>query len=324
MNAPSETPQRVAMPLWRRVLPVLLAVLLLGYVLSRIDFGAFVQALEPRSLVLLLVFALFWNAALLCADAFATSKVYRATVCPVRFRELWLIRGASYLPGLLNHHIGQGWVTYFLAKVYGASLWRVASATLVIYITTFACLTTFTLIAFPFEYELLRWMAPMLGVAVAGGVLFLIVVRWKPGFLERRRILSAVFDVGALGHLRHMLLRAPHMFVLFLGSWIPLWLFGVEVPFLEALGLVPPVLLVAALPITPQGVGVRDTFSVHLFAAYAAGPTQEAAARVVASTLGFAVALVCVQAAFSPFLMKRAYALMPGSKQPAESVPTDA
>jgi uncharacterized membrane protein YbhN (UPF0104 family) len=120
-----------------------------------------------------------------------------------------------------------------------------------------------------------------------------------------------MFDVGVVGHLRHMLLRAPHMFVLFLGSWVPLHLFGVHVPFFEALGLVPPVLLAAALPITPQGVGVRDTFSVHLFAAYAAGPADEAAARVVASTLCWAVAIVCVQALFSPLLMRRVRGLLP-------------
>jgi hypothetical protein len=71
------------------------------------------------------------------------------------------------------------------------------------------------------------------------------------------------------------------------------------------------VLLVAALPITPQGVGVRDTLSVQLFAGYAASRPDEAAAHVLASTLGWAVAIVCVQALSSPFLMKRAYALMP-------------
>jgi uncharacterized membrane protein YbhN (UPF0104 family) len=310
VNDPSARPAE-APPLWRRVLPIVLAVLLLGYVLSRIDFAAFVHALEPRALVLLVLFALVWNFALLCADAFATSAVYRATVCPVRFRELWLIRGASYLPGLLNHHVGQGWVAYFLSKAYGASLWRVASATLVIYVTTFACLVAFALVALPFEYHALAFLVPVLAPISACGLVFLLLVRTKPRVLQRRRLLSATFDVGVRGHFKHMLLRAPHMFVLFLGSWVPLQLFGVHVPFFEALGLVPPVLLVAALPITPQGVGVRDTLSVQLFAGYAASRPDEAAAHVLASTLGWAVAIVCVQALSSPFLMKRAYALMP-------------
>jgi hypothetical protein len=296
-------------------------VLLVVYVVSRIDLREFVDALEPSALALLFGFALVWNVALLTADAFATSRVYRQTVGQVGFRDLWLIRGASYLPSLLNHHIGQGWVTYFLSKIYGASLWRVAGATLVVYLTTLACLLTFAATGMMLRYEELKWMGPVLLPLFVCGLLFLVVVRLKPAFLRRRRFLEPMFEVGVVGHLRHTLYRAPHMFVLFLGSWVPLHLFEVPVPFLDALGLVPPVLLVAALPITPQGVGVRDTLSVHLFAAYAAGTPEQAAARVAASTLGWAAAILLVQAAFSPLLMKRAYLRMGGTQPPPQARP---
>lgn len=297
-------------PFWRRALPVAMAIALVAYVLSRIDFRAFLDALDPLSLVLLLVFAFVWNAALLTADAFATSRVYQRTVCPVRFSELWLIRGASYLPSLLNHHVGQGWVTYFLSKVYGASLWRVAGATLIVYASTFACLLAFALVSLPFGFDRFDWMMPALVSITAAGFLFLIVVAVRPRFLTRQALLGPLLEIGVRGHLWCALLRAPHMMVLFLGSWVPLLMFHVDVPFVDALGLVPPVLLVAALPITPQGVGTRDALSVHLFAAYAVGSKEEAAASVVASTLAWVVALVIVQVCFSPLLMKRAYRLL--------------
>jgi hypothetical protein len=303
---------------------VLIAVVLIGYVLSRIDVDAFIAALDPTALGLLFAFALVWNATLLTADAWATSRVYNSTVCPVRFRELWVIRGASYLPSLLNHHVGQGWVTYFLSKVYGAPLWRVAGATLVVYASTFACLVAFAFAALAFGSALSEWFYPVLVPLSVAGVAFLAVVRWRPVFLTRRALLSPLLEIGVRGHLKHAAMRGPHMFVLFLGSWVPLHLFGVHVPLFDALGLVPPVLLLAALPLTPQGVGVRDTFSVHLFAAYALGTPDQAAARVAASTLGWAAALVCVQVAFSPLLMRRAYELLrkKAEAQPAVQDPT--
>lgn len=319
----TETPslRPASVPLWRRLLPVALAVLLVGYVVSRIDVKAFVAALDPLTLTLLLAFALVWNAALLTADAWATSRVYASTVCPVRFRELWVIRGASYLPSLLNHHVGQGWITYFLSKVYSAPLLRVAGATLVVYASTFGCLVVFALVALFFGDALSEWFYPVLVPLMASGFAFLAVVRWRPEFLTKRALLAPLLEIGVRGHLKHVLWRAPHMFVLFLGSWVPLHLFDVHVPFFDALGLVPPVLLLSALPITPQGLGVRDTFSVHLFAAYAVGSADRAAARVAASTLGWAVALACVQVVFSPLLMRRAYALL---RSKAESRPPPA
>jgi hypothetical protein len=291
-------------------LPLVLGLLLVAFVLSRIDLKAFIHALSPGALALLLGFALLWNSTLLTADAFATSRVYRDTVCPVRFRELWLIRGASYLPSLLNHHVGQGWITYFLAKTYGASVWRVAGATLVVYLTTFACLLGFSLSSLPLGFRGLPWLGKVLAGIVLAGVVFLILVALRPRQLAQRTLLAPVFDLGVWGLLRAVAYRAPHIVVLFLGNWVPLLIFDVHVPIVDALALIPPVLLVAALPVTPQGMGTRDVLSIHLFAAYAHGPADEAAARVLAGTLGFAAAVMLLQLTLSPLLMKRAYSLM--------------
>jgi hypothetical protein len=120
-------------------------------------------------------------------------------------------------------------------------------------------------------------------------------------------VLAPLFEVGVLGHLQAFALRMPHMAVLFIGSWLPFHFFGVDIPPGAAFAYVPVLMVVAALPITPQGVGTRDWFSKHFFASYAHGSTiAEQEAAVIAATLTWVVAISLFQIVFSLILMHRA------------------
>jgi hypothetical protein len=298
-------PDAAELPLWRRLLPFVTAALLLGFVLARLDFHAFASALSRTHYLLFFAFAIGFNAALLAADVLATAQVYRATVCPVRYRELFVIRAASYLPSLLNHHIGQAWLTYFVAKVYKAPLWRVAGATLLVYATTFGCVYLLGLAALPFNHGRVGWLAPTIFVIGAAGLVYMAVIALKPKILRARQTTAALVEAGVRGHLVALAYRAPHIVVLFLGTWIPFSFFGVAIPFTDALAYIPVVMLVTALPITPQGVGTRDVVALQLLAHYAPGAPAEKAAAIAATTLSWAGALTLVQAIFSPLFMKK-------------------
>jgi hypothetical protein len=290
-------------------MPFVLGAGLLAWVLLSVDRGAVLSAMRHAPKLPLFALAFVFVLAILSADSWATAQVYSRTVCPVRYRELWVIRGASYLPSIVNHHVGQGWLTYFLAKVYDARLWRVAGATLIVYITTFACLVGIGLVALPFNSGRLTWMGPLLGGCVVAGLAFLGVLHAKPRWLAERQLFAPLFELGVAGHLRLLLSRLSHVSVLFFGTWLPFQLFGVDIPLSDALALVPPMMFVAALPLTPQGVGTRDALATYLFSTYAA-PGVDGAAVVVATTLSWVTALTLVQLVISPPLMRRAYRLL--------------
>jgi hypothetical protein len=243
---------------------------------------------------------------LLSADSLATAHVYRKTVCPVRFREVFLIRGASYLPSMLNHHVGQGWLTYFISKTYGAPLWRVAGATLLVYATTFGCVFLLGAAALPFNHGRIAWLAPTIGGLALAGLGYMAVVQLKPSFLRQRQATAPLVEVGVRGHLLALLWRIPHVLVLFIGTWAPFVFFGLKIPLADALAFIPVVMLVTALPITPQGVGTRDVVALELLAGYAPGDHDQQIAAVAAATLSWACAITLVQAVISPVFMKRA------------------
>lgn len=297
-------------PLWRRILPFVVAFALIAFVLSRLDFSTFIEALHRVNHLALATFAITFVFALLITDAFATREVYRRTIGEVKFRDLFVMRAASYLPSILNHHLGQAWLTYFLSRVYGAPLWRVAGATLLVYITVFAGLIVISGAALPFKAVAVPWLVPVVSTLALLGVVYLLVLRSRPRFLLRRQITAPLVEVGVAGHLMLVLYRVPHLVVLFFGNWIPFELFGVHIPWGDALMLMPVILLVSALPITPQGVGTRDALALQLFASFAPGSPSERAAALAASTLSFAISATLVQLVVSPLYMARAQRLL--------------
>jgi hypothetical protein len=307
-------PEPGPVPIWRRALPFMLGGALVAYVVSRVDIPAFLHALSSTNYFLYAAFAFTFNAALLAADALATMVVYRRTVAPVRYSDVFVIRAASYLPSILSHHVGQAWLTYFLAKVYKAPIWRVAGATLLVYVTTFGALFVFLLVGLPLNREELTWLVPTVAVVGTAGAVYLGVVYLKPALLAGRQVTAPLAEVGIRGHLSSLLFRLPHVWVQFIGAWVPFLFFGVHIPLSDALALMPILMFVVALPISPQGLGTRDALSLALLSRYAVGSADEQAAAIAATTLSWLGVLTLVQLVLSPLFMRRAYRLLHGTE----------
>ncbi|MBX3183941.1 MAG: flippase-like domain-containing protein [Polyangiaceae bacterium] len=295
-------------PLWRRVLPFLLGAALLGWVLRRTSFSELAGALEHTNHAAFFGFALVALLTNLALDCIATSYIYRRTVCPVSFREFFVIRGASYLPSMLNHNLGQAWLTYYLAKRYRAPLWRVAGATLLVYGTNLAGLVLLGVVALVMSDEPPAWLAPILGVSLTLGVLYAALLRFGQGLLERFQATRPLVEIGVSGHLLAILVRLPHVAALYLGTWLSFSFFGVWVPPADALAYIPLLMLVAALPLTPGGVGTRDATALSLLAPFA--PLTFGTSAITAATLSWLLATHLIAALISPPLMRRASRLL--------------
>jgi hypothetical protein len=270
---------------------------------------ALAEAFKRTNYAAYVLFTFVFLMALLTADAFATAYVYSKTVCPAKFSELFVIRGASYMASVINHHVGQGWLTYFISKTYRAPLWRVAGSTLLVYVTTFGCLFVMGAVALPFNSKV-SWLPVTVGLLAVGAVFYAAVIFKAPKFLADRQATAPLVAVGLKGHAVALLYRMPHVFVQFLGTWLPFWFFGVKVPFLDALALIPVIMLVQALPITPQGVGTRDVLALELLSQYAPGTPEEGKAAIAAATLSWAATLTLVQVITSLGLLRKAQAML--------------
>jgi len=296
-------PTAAPSPWWRRALPFTIAFALIGATLYRIDMHAFLRHVAAVNAPAFFLFATLFVVALLTADAFATAIVYRRTVAPVSFREFWILRGASYLPSILNHHVGQAFLTFYVARAHGVPLQRMAGGTLLVYVSWMGCLLGAGCIA------MVGAGMPLLTPALAflAGLLYLAVIALRPARLARIKLLAPLFEAGLVGHLIALGVRIPHFLVLFLGTWLPFSFFGINIPPREALIYVPILMVAVTLPITPQGMGTRDLIAATYFEAFAPGGThQERLAALAAATTSWLVAFTLVEAALGLFLLRRA------------------
>lgn len=290
-------------PWWRRALPFVLAVALIGFTLHKVDLPTFVRQIASVNLAGLIGFTVGFMVLLLTADTFATVIVYRRTVAPVGFGEFWILRGASYLPSLLNHHVGQAFLTYYIARIHGVPLARMAGGTLLVYVSWMGLLAGTGCIA------MLSVGQPILIPAVifGAGLIYLAVIALRPAFFARIKLLAPLFEAGLVGHLVALVVRVPHLLVLFLGTWIPFRFFGVDIPFRAAIAYVPILMVGVTLPITPQGLGTRDLLAVTFFERFATGATHEQRlAAIAAATATWVVSFTIVEGLFGLALLKRA------------------
>jgi hypothetical protein len=288
----ADAPEQQPMPWWRRVVPLVLAVALLAFVVHRVDLHALLEQLGRVSYPLYVGFAFVFVVSLLAVDSFAALFAYRA-IAPVRFVEVFVVRGASYLPSILNHHIGQAFVTYSLARMHRVTIWRFAGGTLLVYATWTALLLILLSAAIVLLGKPLWW----LGVIAALAIVYLILLVGRPAVLVRQRMLAPLFEAGVHGHLVALATRTPHLIVLFAGTWVPFFFFDVHIPFAHALGTVPVLLVVVTLPLTPQGIGTRDVLSSLFYEPFASGLSRpERLAQIAASTATWAVTVTLINA----------------------------
>jgi hypothetical protein len=293
---------------WRRLWPSLVAIALMAVVLARADRRAFFEHLARVPHAAFFGFVLCFTLALLAADAFATTAIYRRSIPLLRYREMFVARGASYLPSLLNHHVGQAWLTWFMARSMGVDLRRMVGTTLLVYASWGGCMLGLACLALPAAGMHSGWLA----LPLALGLGYLLLLAIKPAALEKGRVLGPLFEAGVGGHLHAMLVRFPHLLVLFAGSWLPFWFFEVRIPLLVALSTIPVLMVAVTLPITPQGFGTREALAVLFFERYATGATEaERIAAVVAATTSMGVTLLLVEGLIGLLLLRYATRMLP-------------
>lgn len=271
----------------RQALPWLAAVALFAWLLHRVPFDEVRAALRHGSYLPLLIYVLLEFVLTLPADAWATREALAVAGVRRSFAELMLARGATYLLSLLSYFASLGGIGWWVARG-GVQAARATGAVLLMMVSNGIVLVLIAsggLLADlpPDRRELL---VLLIGGALAGIAVYLGIIAARVPWLAGRSALAPLFEAGLAGHARAVLARAPHMLLLALLHWGAFRVWGIDIPFLRGVALMPVVLLISALPITPSGLGTTQVLQVLFFSAWADGATPEArAADVLAFSL---------------------------------------
>lgn len=274
-----------------RILPWLVAIGLLAYLLTRYSPGEVARNLKlaapwmPPAIagLTLLVYL---------SDSLAIWKTFGWFVARLSFREVLVVRGATYLLALVNYALGQGAIVYFVNRSRGVPVSRGTAAVLLVMginVLMLLALATLGLIFVP-QHD--RRLGVVVAIAYAGLAVYVALVLIKPRFLASKPVFDVLLTARLTDYLKGMAARAPHILSLLALTYTSMRAFHIDVPPGQAVLCLPMVYFVAVLPISPQGLGTTEAMMTFFFAKYAPGGSG---AAVVASSLALRVVAMSVQ-----------------------------
>jgi hypothetical protein len=277
---------------------------LLYYVFRSISFTQVMAAFGSAAAWSVPVFVLLVLGVYL-GDCFAIWKTFGWFVARLSFREVLVVRGATYLLALVNYTVGQGAIVYFVNRSRGVPLLRGTAAVLLIMGINILLLLLFASVGLLIAPDLppaLRRI--MLGAYVALAV-YLVLLVLRPRWLTSRPIFDVLFAAGLSGHLRALLVRIPHISVLMVFTYTSLSAFGVHVPVAQAILYLPVIYFISVLPIAVMGLGTTQAALIYFLSGYVPGATPAAAkAAIVAASLGAQAVALVVQATLGAFCIR--------------------
>jgi hypothetical protein len=256
------------------------------------------------------------------ADSFAIKKTFGWFVAPLSYREVLVVRGATYLLALVNYTVGQGAIVYFVNRSRGVPVLRGTAAVLLIMGINILMLLLLATIGLVVATDVPPVFRLIVLAAYAGLAIYIVLVAIKPRWLASRPVFDVLLSAGISGHLRAMVVRIPHILSLMMLSWFSLAAFGVFVPVTKAILCLPIVYFVAVLPISFQGLGTSQAMLIHFFAVYAPGTTEDVRwARILAASLVCTAIALIIQASIGLTCMRSQLARNLG--KPASATTTE-
>lgn len=223
------------------------------------------------------------------ADAVATWATFGWFCSKLPLRDVFSIRGATYLLAIVNYNLGQGGIVYVVGKKRGVGI---ARATGTVLLTMGVMFVALLILAFAGSWlgdaseariRLMRWIS---AGGLAAFVVYLGVIAARPAFLTRYALFQPMFDAGIAGHAKAWLVRFPHVAGHVCFQWALLQLFGVRIPFSAAATLLPIGFVISWIPITVQGLGTGQVAAMELLSRYGTGVSlEERNAQVLAFSL---------------------------------------
>jgi hypothetical protein len=289
-----------------RILPWVVTLALLFYVFRSISFTQILTAFGKAEVwtVPTLVVLLF---GIYLGDSFAIWKTFGWFVTRLSFREVLVVRGATYLLALVNYTVGQGAIVYFVNRSRGIPLLRGTAAVLLVMGTNILLLLVFASIGMLIAPDLPPSLRKIVFGAYAAAGLYFVLLVLRPSWLTSRPIFDVLFAAGISGHLRALLVRIPHISVLMVFTYASLRAFGVLLPAKQAILYLPIIYFIGVLPIAVMGLGTTQVTMIYFLSSYVPGAAHDpakAVAAITAASLGAQAVALVIQSAIGIFCMR--------------------
>lgn len=264
----------------KRILPWVVAALILWFLFRGVAVEGVAASLRAADLGVFAPAAMLGVTAWFLLESAAFAYLFSRFNAPLSWREARSMRGVTYLMTPINWNLGTAAIILHLRRSKGIAALEATSSLLLYGLfdgVVLGLLSVLGIALLPSARELhtIAWFASIL-LAVQVAFLGLFLLRWpRQAWAERLRSLR-VFRSHAQVTWRDaavlFAIRATYFsgFVLFF--WAGVRAFGVSAPLSHMAAIVPIVLMVGAIPITPAGLGTQQAAMLALLAPYGSEP----------------------------------------------------
>lgn len=306
------------MKLIKKIIPWLLALLLLAYLFYKIPPAKVLQALSHVNLPLLILYAFLYFILVMAIDCLSLSKVLTKFCVPVSVKEIFPPRAVSYLLALVNYNAGQAGLAYFIKRSKGASFFKTMGAIFFImvidlfWVVAMAFVGTFFIQLYFTGWDVSHWVRQV-GFFVFAAV-FLHLAFWRGWFgkispwkvkmrwvdwVRGRHLFQAFHEATVWDYLMISLYRLPLHLVIVTSFYFAVTVFDAHIDYSTILGTVPVIILIGTIPLTPGGLGTVQASTIELLKDHVTGNIL--ASGVTPTEILFAMSLTWM---FSNYLLK--------------------
>ena len=267
-----------------RVFPWLIAATMLSYLFWKTPIYGVVTAFRSASSWTLPI-AILCQSGIFLGDSYAIKKTLSWFVVPLRFSDVLVVRGASYLLAAVNYNVGQGAIVYFVHRIAQVPVVNAIGTILLIMGANVLLLLGFTTVGLFAATDVPQGVGIVVMLAYLGLLAYVGIIISRPRWLRERTVFNTLMRAGIRGHISAMLVRVPHLTALLIFHYAMLRAFGIVVPFAQAILTLPIVFFIGVLPISVQGLGTSQVAAVLFFSRYSSGPLPNHDAAVLAYSL---------------------------------------
>ncbi len=292
--------QNRLLSLARRFLPYILGLLLIIYLIHIVSIERFIQAIGRGRYEYFFPSAILFFLATFYVDVLGTKLLLDKSVMYTSYREVLVVKAISGLVGFLNQAIGQISLGYYYHKKSGLPFFYITGALLLLLFIDIVALVIALGLNIKEDVISVSSFIPFMIITlilILPIYLFLrLLIMWI--FKNDKLKISTILMSNRVGQIfgaltlipftdliTILMARIPRIFLKAIFMVLALWFFNVKVPYSEGLSLILLSIFIAAIPITPSGLGTFQGMSLILLEKY--GDRADILASTFSSNLVF-------------------------------------
>ncbi len=318
----SAVPMQSSVKILRRVLPWMVAAVLMAVLVQRTGGQAIADAFARANMPYLLAATLLCTIVNFTIDAYSLSRCISWFNAPISFSRLAPVKAAAYLVGILNYNVASGGIALWVARRCRVAFLEAASTMFFVNAVDALLLICLMAAGIPvLRPEIAAAVETISLVTVVGFIGQLLFWRYGSDLPVLGRLWSwpvfASFRKADLSHYARLAIMRLAFLAVFIGNyWLAVQAFQLDIPLLHVVAAVPVISFVGIVPITVAGLGTVQAATIYLFRDFA----PEAA--LFALSLAVTAVMTALRALLGlPFFASVSGELLEGSSDPPPDLP---